>query len=161
MIENCQNKADYSGVCRCQITTYDKESEFPLGALIGAETSEHPLVPTQRPSSTGESGYCSSSRYCHKVGSPIQACRSAHPVPGARPDRRFPAGVRVKELFFDRRGGLVRRPCHDLVRDCENSGKLFPACSLIPGRRVRSRPRRPTHRHDAANSSRCDPNPRA
>src|SRR5271157_1751533 len=22
------------------------------------------------------------------------------------------------------------RPCHNLVRDCENSGQLFPACSL-------------------------------
>jgi len=27
MIENGQNKADFSGVCRYQITTYDKESE--------------------------------------------------------------------------------------------------------------------------------------
>jgi hypothetical protein len=46
------------------------------------------------------------------------------------PDRRFLAGVRVKDLFFGRRGGQVRRPCRNLVRDCENSGKLFPACSL-------------------------------
>jgi len=29
MIENCQNKADFWGVCHCQITTYDKESEVP------------------------------------------------------------------------------------------------------------------------------------
>jgi len=39
MIENRQNKADCSGVCRCQITTYDKESEISRGALSGAETS--------------------------------------------------------------------------------------------------------------------------
>src|SRR5271157_2290254 len=31
MIENRQNKADFSGVCRCQITTYDKESEVLRG----------------------------------------------------------------------------------------------------------------------------------
>src|SRR5271157_1241412 len=33
MIENRQNKADFPGVCHCQITTYDKESEVPRGAL--------------------------------------------------------------------------------------------------------------------------------
>ena len=31
MIENGQNKADSSGVYRCQITTYDKESEILRG----------------------------------------------------------------------------------------------------------------------------------
>ena len=31
MIENRQNKADFSGVSRCQITTYDKESDVPRG----------------------------------------------------------------------------------------------------------------------------------
>jgi len=40
MIENCQNKADCSDVCCCQITPYDKESEVPRGALSAAETSE-------------------------------------------------------------------------------------------------------------------------
>ena len=39
MIENRHNKADCSGVCHCQITTYDKESEISRGALSGAETS--------------------------------------------------------------------------------------------------------------------------
>ncbi len=39
MIENGQNKADFSGICHCQITTYDKESEVQWGALIAAETS--------------------------------------------------------------------------------------------------------------------------
>ncbi len=39
MIENRQNKADFPGVCHCQITTYDKESEVPRGALQAAETS--------------------------------------------------------------------------------------------------------------------------
>ena len=45
------------------------------------------------------------------------------------PAHRSPAGVRVGDLSFGRRGGKVRRPCHNLVRDCENSGKRFPACS--------------------------------
>jgi hypothetical protein len=36
MIENGQNKADFSGVCHCQITVYDKESEVQWGALIAA-----------------------------------------------------------------------------------------------------------------------------
>ncbi|MGC1722747.1 MAG: hypothetical protein WA746_27525, partial [Isosphaeraceae bacterium] len=31
MIENSHNKADFSGICRCQVTTYDKESEIPRG----------------------------------------------------------------------------------------------------------------------------------
>ncbi len=31
MIENRQNKADFSGVCHCQTTTYDEESEFQRG----------------------------------------------------------------------------------------------------------------------------------
>jgi len=31
MIENGQNKAGFSGVCRCQITTYDRESEVVRG----------------------------------------------------------------------------------------------------------------------------------
>jgi len=39
MIEKCQNKAGFSGVCRFQITTYDKESEIQWGALIAVETS--------------------------------------------------------------------------------------------------------------------------
>jgi hypothetical protein len=49
MIENCQNKADFSSVCHCQITTYDKKSASPTGALSGAETSEILLFPTQTP----------------------------------------------------------------------------------------------------------------
>ena len=40
MIENRQNKAGFSGVCRCEITTYDKESEVLRGALSGGETSK-------------------------------------------------------------------------------------------------------------------------
>jgi len=31
MIENCQNKADRSAGCRCQITPYDEKSEGPRG----------------------------------------------------------------------------------------------------------------------------------
>ena len=30
---------------------------------------------------------------------------------------------------FGRPGGKVRRPCHNLVLDCENSGTRFPARS--------------------------------
>src|SRR5271157_2530326 len=63
-------------------------------------------------------------------GSPDCLQTPAHPVPGARPNRRSPAGVRVGDLSFGRRGGKVGRTCHNLVRDCESSGKLFPARSL-------------------------------
>jgi len=40
MIENRQNKADFSGVCRCQLTAYGKINGSLTGALSGAETSE-------------------------------------------------------------------------------------------------------------------------
>src|SRR5208282_3324982 len=40
MIENCQNRAGFSGVCHCQTTTYDKKIGSPTGALSAAETSE-------------------------------------------------------------------------------------------------------------------------
>src|SRR5208282_3788622 len=40
MIENCQNRVGFSGVCHCQTTTCDKKSEVPQGALSAAETSE-------------------------------------------------------------------------------------------------------------------------
>ena len=38
MIEKRQNKADCWGVCRCQITLYDKTIGSPSGILIAAET---------------------------------------------------------------------------------------------------------------------------
>jgi hypothetical protein len=56
MIENCQNKADVSSICRCQITSYDKESEVPLGHRAAPKLLELLLFPTKRPSSTDESG---------------------------------------------------------------------------------------------------------
>jgi len=56
MIENRQNKADFSGVCRFQITTYDKESEVPRGHWALPKLQEPLLISTGRPSSTGESG---------------------------------------------------------------------------------------------------------
>jgi len=31
MIENRQNKVDCSGICLCQIATYDRESQVPRG----------------------------------------------------------------------------------------------------------------------------------
>jgi len=40
MIGNCQNRAAFLGVCRCQTTTYDKNNGSPTGASIADETSE-------------------------------------------------------------------------------------------------------------------------
>src|SRR5271157_4268981 len=77
MIENGQNKADFSGVCHCQITTYDKESEVPRGPWALPKLQEPLLISTGRPSSTGESRFCTTWRWCHKVGGPIQSFRSA------------------------------------------------------------------------------------
>ena len=49
MIENDQNKTEFSGVCRCRITTYDKQSEVPRGALSAAESSGTPTFGSQTP----------------------------------------------------------------------------------------------------------------
>src|SRR5208337_575107 len=60
MIENCQNKADCSGVCRFQIRAYDKNMGDPVRPLMADESQKPLLLPTKRPSSTGESGSCRS-----------------------------------------------------------------------------------------------------
>ncbi len=45
--------------------------------------------------------------------------------------RLFGAGLQTPPSAGPKvsRRGRGWRPCHNLVRDCENSGKLFPACS--------------------------------
>ena len=53
-IENCRNKADCSGVCRCQITVYDKSLESRRGALRADESRKPLLISTERSSSTGQ-----------------------------------------------------------------------------------------------------------
>jgi len=60
MIENCQNKADCSGVCRFQIRAYDKKMGDPVRPLMADESQKPLLLPTKRPFSTGESGSCRS-----------------------------------------------------------------------------------------------------
>jgi len=54
MIENGQNKAGSSGVYRCQITTYDKESEILRGNERCRNFRNLYLLLTGRPSSIGE-----------------------------------------------------------------------------------------------------------
>src|SRR5271166_694240 len=76
------------------------------------------------------------------VGAAKWVAPSSLSAPPSAADRRFPAGVRVGDLSFGRRGGKVRRRCHILDRDCENFGKLFPASSLV-GTGTRSRSGRP------------------
>ncbi len=44
MFENCQNTADCSGVCRCQITTYDKQIGSTTGALTADKTPKSQLI---------------------------------------------------------------------------------------------------------------------
>jgi hypothetical protein len=43
MIENCQNKADCSGVCRFQIRVYDKNMGDPVRPLMADESQKPPL----------------------------------------------------------------------------------------------------------------------
>jgi hypothetical protein len=124
MIEIGQNKTEFSDVCRCQITTYDKQSEVPRGALSAAESSGTPTFGYQTPVQYRWKWILYKLTLVPQSGWP-------HPVFPLRrlPDRRFPAGVQVGDLSFGRRGAKVRRPCHNLVRDCENSGKPFSSCS--------------------------------
>src|SRR5208282_4859304 len=84
MIENCQDKADLSGVCRCHIITYDKKSEVQWGHRARPKLQKPRLIWTGRPSSTGESESCSSWRWCHKVGGPSGAGLGGQPGPDAQ-----------------------------------------------------------------------------
>src|SRR5208282_1098913 len=58
----------------------------------------------------------------------LAAVRRGSPDPAVCRTAGLPLGPALETS--GRRSGKVRRPCHNLVRDCENSGKLFPACSL-------------------------------
>src|SRR5271157_1268442 len=134
MIENGQNKADFSGVCRYQITTYDKESESHGGIercrnfrnLYLSLPDARP-VPVKVDPVQADAG---ATKWVARFG-PKWAAPSGLPL-RRLPDCGFPPGDRVGELCFGRRGSMVRRPCHNLVRDSETSGRLSPGLFLPP-----------------------------
>jgi len=58
----------------------------------------------------------------------LAGVRRGSPDPAVYPTAGLPPGSWLGT--FGRRNGKVRRPCHNLVRDRENSRRLFPASSM-------------------------------
>ena len=84
MIENGQNKADFSGVCRCQITTYDKVGKMIPGLFL------RPCRTTPWSPANGATGSARCMRRSAHAGSEGRSGRSSHRA-GPRGSRRCSA----------------------------------------------------------------------